>query len=881
MPKWEEAPIVDDGAKQAARWQSAPIIKTQKDGGDRGVLPFLNRGIASTLGAPVDVVNLGLSQIGIGSEEPFLGSRSIERGMSAIGVDLPEDDQKPETLGEYVGRGVGEAAGVLVPFGGAAKVAQGARSAVARGVGETLTRPFVRTPVRAAAAETAAGAGAGSGAHIAEETDPEDETTRVLAELVGGASAALGPGAAIGATKAIAKRLPITGTVIRGARAALFPFTEAGGVVRASRRIRDLAGDPEAIARALEDPSIGNLTPAQQSGSDRLMALERAVLDADVSLDDQFKRRTAESARQLKEAIREPATDASAIDAQRFIARRQDYLLDLLDQRVTQAAEMAEQRIAKVTPKRRASESSSIVRDEIEAALSAARKQERQLWQAIPEEVLVPTKKAQAAYARLLEDLPRAQRDDMPEKARRFLDQESNERLTDTDTIKEVHGLYSAMREQSRHARAAGKFNEARIADDIAEAILVDLGAKTDTQTAVGRMINDARGFSAALNEKFRRGAVGRILGYAREGGAAVPAETTLDVTIGRGGTKAAVSTDDLRRAVDGSSGEADVAMVDYLRLRFSDYAIRNGKLEPRRAQEFLRNNDELLDRFPDLKKQIQEAEQAQVFAERTSRDSGGRAKALQNPRQSRAAEFLNAPLDQEFDTIIKSRSPREAAREIKRQASKDKTGKALVGLKGAVFDYLIKRSKTTDFDEMGQSVLSGRKMQNVLGDARARAAMTEILSKDEFRRVERIIRELRNVETSQRRLPSVGGVISDTPATIISLLGRTFAARAGAQAGKGTSGASLLTAQFASQRMKNFLKNITNDQAEALIRDAITDKELFRSLLLGVDVPKNARQVENRIIEWLEGYVGVQVGEASGLDEQRRKTFNGEGGHP
>lgn len=894
-------------------WQRDTVVsgdqtQQQVDRGsdDGGFFPFVNRSIAEIVGAPVDIGNYMQEGVGHymrravglpGMEEEQReairtpgGSETIRSGMEAIGADPAPEGAEPETFGESIGQGVGDAAATLPFFGMGGAAMQAARSPVVRSVGRTLTRPFVSQPVRATTAETAAGAGAGAGREAAGRADPGSPLSRTAGEFAGGAAAAMGPGAAIRGARRTAEALPVTGTAIRGVRAALFPFTEAGGKVRASRRLRDLSGDPEAQAQALEEESIGGLTPAQQTGNERLMALERAVLDKDASLDDQFKEQTAQASQRLRDALREPAEEMGAEEVRQGIAQRRDYLLNLMDQRVAQAVEGAQQKIARLEPQRKASESSTIVRDELESALKTARQQESRLWDAVPDEAEVPTDNLNTTYKALRDNLPRAQRDEMPSMARRLLggaEEDAEGEIDDLvrrvfgqdapapsqnrqrdkfgvqETVREMQGLRSRLLSDARKARASGDFNTARLADELSNAILDDLGAGATEESAVGRMIDTARSFSAGLNERFRQGSVGRVLGYAREGGAAVPPETTLDTTIGRGGTRAAVEADEIRRAVEESPGDAQAATQDYITRRFSDYANRGGQLDARRAQEFVRRNDELLDRFPGLKRQMRDAEQAQTLAERETRTAGARAQRLRDPKQSRAAQFLDAPVDQEIETVLRSRNPREAARELRRQVSKDRD--AARGLKGAFFDFLTRRARTAEVDESGENILSGRKLQNILNDSRTGAVAEEILDKGERNRLQRIIGEMRNLETAQRRLPNVGEAMEDLPNSVISMIGRTLAARAGAQAGAGTSGASLLTAQFASQRVRNFLNNLTNDRAEALIRDAVTgDRELFMALLRGVDDKRSAKYVERRLAEWLEGYAGTQVGEAA-----------------
>jgi hypothetical protein len=72
----------------------------------------INKGIAETAGTPVDVVNFILSKLGLGSKEPFGGSKSIAK-------ILPERT-KPEGLGENILSAMGEQGAAMLPFAGQA-----------------------------------------------------------------------------------------------------------------------------------------------------------------------------------------------------------------------------------------------------------------------------------------------------------------------------------------------------------------------------------------------------------------------------------------------------------------------------------------------------------------------------------------------------------------------------------------------------------------------------------------------------------------------------------------------------------------------------------------------------------------------------------------
>ena len=828
---------------------SGSVLKAMVRGEPKryGNLAFTNRAIAEMIGGPVDLVAFGLRKLGLDIEDPVGGSASVAGLMGAAGIETTPPGTQPQNTGQYISRGVGEAAGALLPFGAAAKVASVATNPVVRGVGQTVGGTAARRPVTTLGGELAAGAGAGIGRQYGDTQYPDDPGKQALAEILGGVTAAVAPGAAIG----VAKRTPGVSLATRAAQKAVFPFTSRGGTVRASDRLTSLAADPDEAARRLAQPTEGNLTPAQQTGDRRLMALERAVADADSSLDQRFALRRTESTRALRGALDEIRGPGDVSDARAFVGGRLDRLTALLNRRVEQAGFRAQQSLEKMRPQQRRSQSSTIVREELDAALRDARRQEKQLWEAIPQDEPVPTTATRAAYENASQSLPRAQRDNIPEKARRFLDPVSNERFADTEPVKELEGLYSELRAESRRARAAGEFNAARIADDIADAALEDLGARSGADE-VGAAFNAAREWSAQLNQKFRRGAVGRLLGYAREGGASVAPEMTLDVTTGRGGTRALVDTQNILEAV-GEGPEATRNAIDqFLRQRFVDAAVERGQVNANQASRFVKNNQEVLDQFPTLRDQMLDAGQAQRIADYVGRRAGDRAKKLQNPNVSHAAAFLDAPVDREIDTILKAKNPTRAARELRRQTAKD--AKATRGIKAGFVDHLIGKATTRQFDDQLEPILSGRALLAAMKDNRVKSAAKVLLTPTESTRLVRIANELMRLETAQGGLPNVGGIINDTPNTIISLIGRTLAARAGARAGSGTSGASLLTAQFASQRMRNLLGGITNDKAAELIAEAVQDGELMQSLLRNIDIPSNRRVVNRRMQAWLAG---------------------------
>ena len=147
-----------------------------------------DRGIADTLGAPIDVVNKGLSKIGLPtSSEPLGGSKSIRHGMRALGM-VPTEEEPESAGGRALEGGLEGGTSALLSGGitggllkGAGKVAG---SAVLEGAGEVAAAPV---------ANLAVGTGAGAAGSAT-----DNPILKPIAELVGGTATGMSaPGAAM------------------------------------------------------------------------------------------------------------------------------------------------------------------------------------------------------------------------------------------------------------------------------------------------------------------------------------------------------------------------------------------------------------------------------------------------------------------------------------------------------------------------------------------------------------------------------------------------------------------------------------------------------------------------------------------------------------
>ena len=860
---------------------------------------FLNRGIASVAGAPVDLMQSGVNALvtargpepladdasllhkiamafdpgrvanqavglvggglrAAGAEplqgDPFGGSESIESAFRSVGVGVPARGEKPTTLNARVARGIGEAGGAILPFGAISKAAGATKALGAGTIG----------------AEVVSGAGAGVGAHVAEETAPDNQILQFLAEIVGGIAAPAGIAAA---------RLP-SKAIKRVASEALFPFTETGGRIRAEKRIQALVPNAEAAAKKLGEPTISKTTPARKIGDERLIALEDAVRGSDINVDESIKRIKAGGEATLRSELERIKGSGSAADTKEALTGRQERFSKLIDDRVTKATDIVDEKISNLTPKMREAQASTVARQELDSALSDIRVQERALWEKIPSGVLAEKKVTTTAYEQLIKDTPRAQQGDIPKSLmKRFFAQPAQEKLNwvngrgepllgksapKTEKLSELQGLRSKLLEESRQAKADGKFNKARIHDNLADAVLEDLGAVSGrVQGEIGQTIRDALDFSRKLNKKFTQGEIGKILGSAKQGGARVAPELTLNKLIGTGGVKGDLGAKKLLEAAD--SPELRESVEDFLKEKLEKVAIKDGVVNPKAARKFMKENNDVLNRFPALKKSIGELEEStEKFLSQSKR-----AKTIQSSLVSESkneiSKFINAPIEKEFDVIVNSRNPSKFAGDLVARAAKDKTGAAQQGLKASAIDFAIGKS-------LKDGDISGKALLNLVNKNKGvNQALSAVLSSREMQKIRQIGSEYKAFQALSTK--NVGGLLNDLPANLVETPIRVLALRTGAKFGKGTSGASLFTANMFSQKAKKYVEKFTNDKARQLIVQAVSPggDELMKTLLMNTTTKPARVKAARRLEAWLLG-PGLRLLEDDRQESEPRK---------
>jgi len=763
------------------------------------------------------------------TEEP---SGMIEHGMRFAG--------QTAAAGPIMGRVF---SAVEAPAAGATGV-----GSKVRGIVSTMGRTWAKAPGKASIGDITSGFAAGSGGYAANQLFPDSHVARFLGEMLGGVAPAFMP------TRLAIKAGGGLRTIYNTLK---HPFTEIGGRIRAGQRAkRAISGQSRRAALSeLEkpttiDPATGKpvLTPAQRTGEPGLLSMERSIIDSSETLRNQGDEQIATANRVIQQSLEGVAGGADTGVLTTTIKEGQEYMANLLDTRLRIAAQATDDRIADLGKGVTREHANRIAKEELEGALDAARAQERELYNAIPENTPVPYARTAQKLAYHLKSLGTAQKGDVPRIAKELLDPESSKFIGKVEgmapgetSIKELRALQTKLREVARNARAGDKkqLNLARIADDLANTINDDLahatGGEGVSASETAQAIQTAVEFSRNLNDRFGSPTISKLLGRTSTGAAKVPAGLTLEESIGVTGPKAREAMDQIMNAFDTPqvAGHAQIieATSDYIRAKFLRETTIRGEFNPRYAERFLKNNEELLKRMPDVEAQLQEATKTGNKLAVTLRQNS-RVK-LDDPRVSKATMLLQKGPVETFRSIsnLDAKKMGNEVQKLINTASKDATGEALDGLKSGFLEYLYSQARTGTRDITGRKFMSGYSLKENLD--KMGPAVKKLFTPDQINRIQLIQEDLIKLEKRLSAPLAKEGVLQDKPSKLIEMV----AGIAGAAVGRSEArrlgiGGTVQIPGIMSQRFKELANAGVKDPASRLLRDSVFDESLYKELL-------------------------------------------------
>lgn len=868
----DRAGNVEDARRLAAAIRSQRQAQPQGQQRGQGFFTAMpqgfNSGVATALGFPTDAMNFLLSGVDrvagtqLSGDMPVGGGRWLRkalRGFDKVPLlagttydqieDLAPSDRKWAVAGEVMGG--------AVPFA-AAPLAIARTGATGPAFLRSAVEAARANPGRFASTEAGLAAGAAQGGAIAEVAAPGSETARLAGETIGGF---------VNPTQAWRAA---AGAGLSALNAVETNFSRAGRERAAARVLQDTlrrtGEDSAELAATLrqQDPFRLGLTAGQETGSTGLLAVERRIADLDPQFAAKMESRPGEAFANLREAgeaVVRTGQPGQLTEAMR--GRLGETQANIAGRRQAAQAQAlrGRQAIGDVTPAQQA-DASIAAREVLGDALGAARGRESALWESVPRNRKIEPTNVLAAReeirGRLLpnENMPSPVEGFTGDLARQAAEKEKTGLLDAAGneitrqgkaeaTSAELLRLRSRALERAREATAKGEFGLANQMRMIAEGALEDLGGLSDT----------ARSFSRQLNERFTQGFAGDVLARDPAGGFRMEPELTLERAFGQGGAGGDVRMRQLSEAAEfGNKGAGMLSQQD----RFLRGAVQSvidpatGRVNPNRLAAWQRDNASILERFPQLKRDLGSAEAAQrtlnrveAITDKATRNAGktviARIAGVDDATVGvgRLLSVVNANRVGEYASL--ARAARNAGPE------------AVAGLRSATLESVFKNSTNAtgqfDFERLSQLLLnkgpSGRD-QSVLEMMRGNGVLDEAASQ----RLQAIINRANRL-TNALRKPAGTGQLVDDPDTLTDFLTTVVGARAGATVGGGT-GASLKAAAAGSSVMRKWFQKLPANKTQEVLAEAAMNPKFMAMLLEKPTTAQQARALSKQINAFL-----------------------------
>ena len=690
--------------------------------------------IGTTVGGGPGVGTAVGASLGFGAGQMFGTETERQLGIRRV-EEMPEDQRPWGVAGEVLGGGIPFMA---LPLYAAQAGVRLPSSKVGRFLNKIVDYAAAK-PFEFAAVELGSLFTAGGGGFAAEQYDPNNVPLRLTSEIVGGI---------FNPTRLVAnlgKRAWSVGSSwVSSVAPGAAQETQAGRILR---EIVEMTGeDPAALSAALRAADLPglNLTSGQKTGSEALIAMERKLIRDNA----RFGVEAEKSAREGLETLENMVTalrgtgDPGALRAAAQL--REVYFRTLFANMVRSAEEEAvdaARRISGDTPRLRAVLG---VRTEeiLTQSLRDARAAERQLYDAIPRQTAATADNSMARYESIRDELlpeeslppiiegfirrmrgeaePSNLPDDIVAEIRRVFGEAPRARVpgeppTDVGELLRFRSRALAL---ARDADAAGRPSEARHFGQMAEAALDDIGSVADP--AVREAVDLARTFSRELHDTFTRSFAGEAMAVRQSGAPRIPPEAILSQAIGRGREVADVRLRQIEEAtsfmVRHGMASPEAArnvgtMIDaqerIIRLAAAEAVDPNtGRASALRLGRFLQNNEGLLDRFPEVRRQMQEA----VRTERNLRDVDALARGASPVVERRAAFAKVAGVESPADAIAKAIASDNPEAELSGMLRLARRGgaDAVEGFQAAIWDNALRdasRGAEFSFERLGRAM--------------------------------------------------------------------------------------------------------------------------------------------------------------------------------
>jgi hypothetical protein len=682
------------------------------------------------------------------------------------------------------------------------------------------------------------------------------------------------------------------------------------------------------VYKAMGVSGLENLTPAQKTGSMALGALEDHLADFSGKFDKESKDRAIQGLDVLRGHIA-LLTRTGDPEALKTAAQVRDiYYRTLIQGRVDSAmadATAAVGKITKDTPETRVVLSAK-VRDILDLSIKDARKAESELWK----KWTTAVGDTPSSYDNLLREfkenyddvLPEYRAKRVPSEVEAFLRRVRKggepslvydpETLSFRDvagkapgaTASDMYKLRGELLTEAGLAKKAGDDNTARVFNNMAEAIIDDLGVSVPPETK--KLYDEARGFTREFHNAFTRSFVGKVESVGRYGDRIAP-ELTLHNALATGRDVGYIQLAQIEHATrflnsrglqdDGAIQVVMDAQDRFLRLAAAaSIDSETKKISTKKLSDFMENNRLLMNRFPTIKadldnalKTTREASRLELLAKgqnRNMEDNKAFSKILKADGVAVAQQaLLSNNMEREIQKLVsvvkRGTTGTGTANGVKVTLDLD-PGAATAGLRSSIYTAAINASTGKNRGELDLNQVKGLLFNPPPGQRSAIQILQDegIVSAREVGRVKDLFGALESIQRSQR----VGTAIEVKPdltdaalAAFTRMLGST-AAGAGARAA-GSQTPSLVVHGAGARFAEHVFTKMKVTTARQILIDAISDPSSGKLELIMKQASRmTPKQVADQAMQLNAWFVQSGVGIAEEVQDRAEQPYTGPG---
>jgi len=833
--------------------------------------------LADVLGLPVDFVNAGLNQIGLGSEVPFGGSESIRRGLTAGDMgymdeqDLPKDQRALARGARTAGQVVASAA----PVFGAARTLSPAQAlmqsapskSAIKQIGSDIVKSTARSPGQMAAIEGASAVGAGQARMIAEDVAPGDELTGTLAEVAGGLLSPLAL-----ARKPLEKGKQFADT-----------FSETGRERAASQKVAEILREQNpgitddqisGVAKQLrESEGVGRTAQVTENELARrtFTAMDnKLIADAGDEAKTAIQNQNKKTIEAFNRKIRKMQNSGNPEMVKEAARLRIDTFTKRMNKRVDDAESRMGEAVARVLNKNSddAEAASREARRILDNELDVARKTEADLWGEIDKNVNATTTNTMRVFKDMQDELldvenisnpvqgwvqnlfKRQKESQIVNKQRGFkaVAQQLGFQQPFLIKAKELFRARSRALELARSERAKMNFGDARRLQKISDAILDDLIQVTDETTVV------AREFSKDLNERFNTDFI--------QGIRKVKPDVALEKGVGNlsqgSDTQRALNIQAMKRATESTEASEALARTQKSFIQNSAARVINpqtGQVDPGKLARLIKDNPQtlrevgLLDDVTNMNQQVRLAGLLQKTAKEGKAFASKRSIAGQILDETNKRGGLSNVVNNAFESKFQAAAFRDLSNVVKRA----KNPEALEGLRHEVYDTLLNKATIKGGNLDG--FISGKKLDELLsannGALKNNLLASKLITQDQLKGIKEIAKKARMFEDSATDPAKLNTIIT-TGDGVVNLLARVLGSKVGANSPLGqVMGGTTLVAQSAFSKLaQKTIEKVPALKVQGVLTKAMDDKN-FMAMLLEMRA-KTPKQAQTRINAYL-----------------------------